>query len=47
MQMVVECLSKHAKKKIEENLELGWFVVSVTAFGCDNIFSIIVFEQEK
>lgn len=47
MQMVVECLSKHAKKKIEKELELGWFVVSVATYGCDNIFSIIVFEQEK
>lgn len=45
MQMVIDCRAGHADEKIEEMLEEGWFVVSLTAYGYDNDWMIIVFEK--
>lgn len=45
MQEVVQCLSKHAKEKMEERLKRGWFVVSLTSYGYENGGMIIVFEK--
>lgn len=45
MQYVIDCLEKHAKKKIEERFKMGWFVVSLTSYGHDNGEMTIVFEK--
>ena len=45
MQIVVKCLAKYADKEIESRIKRGWFVMSLTTYGCDNSGMIIVFEK--
>lgn len=45
MQYVIDCIAQHAEKRIEQMLKKGWFVVSLTSYGMDNRWMIIVFER--
>lgn len=45
MQYVIDCPAEQAEEEIEEKLEKGWFVVSLTSYGLYNDWMIIVFEK--